>query len=143
MWYQIEQRSRMCELLGREAGDRIRDSQLRADGLVCREGERRRRHYGWSWRERGGQMAYGFSLFLSFSVPLLNFRAVTLRIKGWVSVRTVRSSTWPESSPGTTSICTGNYIREGWKKKIFQCPHTALSSCPSKAKDGGFENNES
>jgi len=89
----------MCELLGREAGDRIRDSQLRADGLVWREGERRRGHYGWSWRERGeGRMAYGFSLFLSFSVSLLNFRAVTLRIKGWVSVRTVRSSTWPESS---------------------------------------------
>lgn len=126
-----------CKLLSWEAGDRIQDSQLRADASPKRVKDE---ESVMAVREGVGDGWLMDSLFLF--LPLLNFRAVTLRIKGWVSVRTVRSSTWPESSPGTTSICTGNYIREG-RKKIFQCPHIALSSCPSKAKDGGFENNES
>lgn len=104
-----------------EAGDRIQNSQLKA--LVRREGERRRRHYRWVETGVDGLWIPSFpSLQLS--------RQVTLRIKGWVSVRTVRSSTWPKSSPGTTSICTRNYIRD--RRKNISMLATSYHACPSK-----------
>lgn len=123
-------RARCASFLNWEAGDRIQNSQLCAGASPKR---------GWKTKIALWMARNGGGWLMDSPFPLSRtFARVTLRIKGWVSVRTVRSSTWPESSPGTTSICTGNYIREG-RKKYFN----ARRSCPSKAEAWKFENNKS
>lgn len=68
-----------ASFLSGEARDKIEDSQLRgAVASSSREGERRRGHYG-----RSGVEGFGW-LMDSPVPPRSNFRAVTLRIKGWV-----------------------------------------------------------
>lgn len=75
-----------ASFLNWEAGDRIQNSQLCASARQSEE--RVKDEESIIDGSKRGWMAYGFPFF-----PLSNFRAVTLRIKGWVSVRTVRSST--------------------------------------------------